>query len=225
MKPIRIYETLDFEKGKGPGVGIKSHGIEIQSLTRWSNKHGEVTLWDPQTFEYLQWPNKGNRSTTTNVVLPDGREMRLDSLIRMNKPIIYKGHVFIPNQSGGYESPIKMNESLDFERDKDPKQSIGIGMMNKIKKWAKEESDAIEDINDKDQLLIFSAEHGKIDFVKYLLDIGADIHAKNDDALRWASSKGHTKVVKLLLDAGANVHAEDNVAFTLGKLSRPHRSC
>jgi len=31
-----------------------------------------------------------------------------------------------------------------------------------------------------------------------LLDAGADVHAKNDEALRWASANGHTDTVKLL---------------------------
>jgi ankyrin repeat protein len=31
-----------------------------------------------------------------------------------------------------------------------------------------------------------------------LLEHGADVHADNDSALRWASGNGHTDIVKLL---------------------------
>ena len=43
--------------------------------------------------------------------------------------------------------------------------------------------------------------------MKLLLDYGADVHADNDLALRWATKDGHLDVVKLLLDSGADIHA------------------
>jgi len=49
--------------------------------------------------------------------------------------------------------------------------------------------------------------------VKDALDAGADVHASNDYALRWASYNGHLEVVKVLLDAGANVHAGNDSAL------------
>ena len=36
------------------------------------------------------------------------------------------------------------------------------------------------------------------------LDAGANVHAKNDEALKWASENGHTETVKILLEAGAD---------------------
>jgi ankyrin repeat protein len=36
--------------------------------------------------------------------------------------------------------------------------------------------------------------------VKLLLEYGANVHAKNDDALRWAVRRDHVGVVKVLLD-------------------------
>ena len=36
------------------------------------------------------------------------------------------------------------------------------------------------------------------------LENDANVHAKNDEALRYASRYGHFEVVKLLLEAGAN---------------------
>ena len=46
-----------------------------------------------------------------------------------------------------------------------------------------------------------------------LLAAGADLHAKNDEALRFASMEGHAEVVRLLLAAGAEVHANDDLAL------------
>lgn len=43
-----------------------------------------------------------------------------------------------------------------------------------------------------------------------LIQTGVDVHARDDQALRWASEKGHTEIVKILLQAGADVHAIGN---------------
>src|SRR6478609_7231949 len=46
--------------------------------------------------------------------------------------------------------------------------------------------------------------------VKVLLSAGADVHALDDDALQWASRNGHTEIVKFLLASGADVHADND---------------
>ena len=46
-----------------------------------------------------------------------------------------------------------------------------------------------------------------------LLKAGADVHAGDDEALRWASRNGHVEMVKVLLKAGADVHAGDDYAL------------
>jgi hypothetical protein len=43
--------------------------------------------------------------------------------------------------------------------------------------------------------------------VKLLLGAGANVHAWNDDALRWASVRGHPTTVKLLEAAVASAAA------------------
>ena len=58
--------------------------------------------------------------------------------------------------------------------------------------------------------LINASENGYTKIVKVLLEAEADIHADNDNALRWAAEKGHTETVKVLLEAGADVHALDD---------------
>lgn len=42
--------------------------------------------------------------------------------------------------------------------------------------------------------------------VRLLLDQGADVHAQNEAALRWAASNGHAETVRLLQDRDGDVH-------------------
>jgi ankyrin repeat protein len=50
--------------------------------------------------------------------------------------------------------------------------------------------------------------------VKYLVSVGANIHAENDYAVRYASSQDHLEVVKYLVSLGADIHAwDDDEAF------------
>ena len=105
----------------------------------------------------------------------------------------------------------QVKESLNekFVQDSDPISDLGIGMIDQIKKFVKSKG---YNYNLDDALWI-CARYGKADYVQYLLDAGANVHAENDYALQWASDNGHEKVVKLLLDAGADVHAEDDLAL------------
>ena len=98
-----------------------------------------------------------------------------------------------------------------FTQDSDPIADMNIGMIHEIKLWMKSVLD--EPFKNKDDALVYSARYGKLDFVEYLLAIGADVHVIDDSALRWASNYGHTKVVKLLLAAGADLHAENDGAL------------
>jgi ankyrin repeat protein len=68
---------------------------------------------------------------------------------------------------------------------------------------------------DLDQQLIDASTNGNLDFVKQLIDQGADIHVRNDWALRAASSKGRLDVVKYLVSKGADIHAENDESLYL----------
>ena len=62
-----------------------------------------------------------------------------------------------------------------------------------------------------DWALKYAAENGRIDVVKLLLEHGADVNAR--DALKCAAENGRIDVVKLLLEHGANLHAKDEWAL------------
>jgi ankyrin repeat protein len=61
--------------------------------------------------------------------------------------------------------------------------------------------------------LMCAAEFWHTEIVSLLIELGADIHAKDDDgktALMSAAESGHTEIVSLLLDLGADIDAKDN---------------
>jgi hypothetical protein len=61
--------------------------------------------------------------------------------------------------------------------------------------------------------LINASLYGHLAVVKLLLESGAEVHAQNNYAIRWASFNDHLDVVKLLVESGAEVHAQNNYAI------------
>ena len=55
-----------------------------------------------------------------------------------------------------------------------------------------------------DCALRWAAYNGNLEVVKILIENGADIHANNDWALKEASFYGHSEVVKFLIENGAS---------------------
>ena len=68
-----------------------------------------------------------------------------------------------------------------------------------------------------DLALQWATNYGCLDVVKYLIEQGANIHAKNDEALWWAAEKGHLEIVKYLVEQGANIHAKNDEALHRAK--------
>ena len=58
-----------------------------------------------------------------------------------------------------------------------------------------------------------ASRYGHLDILKYLVEVGANIHIKDDYALRKASRYGHLEVVKYLVSLGANIHAQNEGAL------------
>jgi hypothetical protein len=95
-----------------------------------------------------------------------------------------------------------------FTEDSDPVKDLGIGQIKIIDDFVQKLPRLWGGGYNRKELLWACADAGKIDYVKYLIDAGWDIHYNDDLALKWAVRKAHYKVVKLLIDAGANVNAE-----------------
>ena len=49
--------------------------------------------------------------------------------------------------------------------------------------------------------------------MQYLIENGANIHANDDFALRYAAKNGHLEVVRYLIENGADIHADDDYAL------------
>ena len=70
--------------------------------------------------------------------------------------------------------------------------------------------------NQKRNLMEWACKHGHIAVVRKLIDQeNADVGARGNYALRYASENGHLEVVRLLLDKGADVRADDNWVLRL----------
>ena len=63
------------------------------------------------------------------------------------------------------------------------------------------------------QAIIMASYCNRLDIVKLLIDLGADIHAQNNQAIVDASMRGHLSVVQLLINSGADIHDQNNQAI------------
>jgi ankyrin repeat protein len=64
-----------------------------------------------------------------------------------------------------------------------------------------------------DEALRYAAANGHLDVVKYLVEKGAYIHAIYDATLRVSAENGHLDIVKYLIENGANIHAGNDYAL------------
>ena len=64
--------------------------------------------------------------------------------------------------------------------------------------------------------------NGHLSVVKFLVDNGADIHAKDNLPIQWACERGHYGIVKYLYEKGADIHV-NNGAPLRSAISFGHR--
>jgi len=57
----------------------------------------------------------------------------------------------------------------------------------------------------KDYAIRWASKNGHFKVVKFLISKEADIHSKNEYAIRWASRNGHADIIKVLTENGANI--------------------
>src|SRR6185436_12998676 len=62
----------------------------------------------------------------------------------------------------------------------------------------------------KDRTITEAAKNGNLVGLKYLVDLGADIHTNNEQALRCSAANGHLELVKYLVNLGADIHADND---------------
>jgi hypothetical protein len=108
---------------------------------------------------------------------------------------------YIANEKNTNSRPVRESLLEKFVEDSDPVTDMGIGTRAQISRWMEER----RQLDTDDNALAECAEYGKLDWVKFLIAAGANVHFANDYALRWASYNGHLEVVKELLKAGANI--------------------
>lgn len=143
MRAIKVNERIDFKRGQDPkgsmGIGLSSKAFPIIGINigygwkKWSD--AEEILKD--LLSYIgEIPAHYNMVT----VLKDPKYTGAVSetwLIRELKFMKYTGikcgDTFVP--FGKSKSRVSQNESVSFERGKDPKEAMGIGKIKEIQRW------------------------------------------------------------------------------------------
>jgi hypothetical protein len=68
-----------------------------------------------------------------------------------------------------------------------------------------------------DWKLVLAICHSKIDEVKQLLAVGANVHTDHDVPFHWAAVGGDVEMMKVLLEAGADVHQRGDWALRVAQ--------
>ena len=68
-----------------------------------------------------------------------------------------------------------------------------------------------------DWKLVLAICHSKIDEVKQLLAVGANVHTDDDVPFHWAAVGGDVEMMKVLLEAGADVHQRGDWALRVAQ--------
>ena len=131
-----IRESISFERGKDPKdsmrVGVAANARKVRHLLRWSRKSniGDAPVKKRFAIDILQNPQRNTRATTTSVLFDDDKRERLDNVLRSGVDLIYDGILWVNTKTewGSYSyTPHPLNESVSFERGRDPKTTMGLG--------------------------------------------------------------------------------------------------
>lgn len=68
---------------------------------------------------------------------------------------------------------------------------------------------------DYETLLYWACIGGHLDVVKYLVNLGARFHDKNEFALRWSAFEGHLHLVQYFVEIGADIHVDNEKALCM----------
>lgn len=180
-------ESLDFERGKDPkkamGLGLVMT-TDDPNLKMWNfrdrlfsaNKVANDGLW----WGLVEHPDRD--PFREKLIMSDVKDQ--PNIIKELEGYIYKW--------------ISQNESLEFERGKDPKSVLRLGKLQQIYKamsgdnWSKD-----EDINDA---LQWSSSQGNLKDVIFLLELGADPTEDDSTAFIEALEADHYDVADLFVD-------------------------
>ena len=118
------------------------------------------------------------------------------------------------NEAIKHLSPKSEEEIRSSFKNLSPQEKLETGSEEGLLWLVKDALAAGADVHaEDDYALRWASKNGHVEVVKVLLAVGADVHARDDYALQWASKNGHVEVVKVLLAAGADVHAGDDYAL------------
>jgi len=106
---------------------------------------------------------------------------------------------------------IMKNLNEKFTEDSDAVYDMGIGMEKLMQDWF--DNDLHMKYPGKDIALSVAARHGKIDFVKYLIERGANPKKKDSDSLQQAAMTGNIEIAKYLLSKKAKATGNDSLGF------------
>lgn len=91
-------------------------------------------------------------------------------------------------------------ENLEFERGKDPKEALDIGILNRVKEEMQEMG--YRYVN-PDSILKWAAEFNKPNYIDLAMDIGASISEVGHHSIEIAAVAGNPEALEALLKHGA----------------------
>lgn len=218
MRARKISENISFQRGIDPkkGIDVGPHKRNIYTID-WINAHG-IKKTDPAWIRnfleeslpnivgiiptgilYNDPHNIGKISFVQDT--PEGkREFSILYLWRNEaEGIIYKGEYF----------PFKSNldESQNFHRGQDPKETMDIGILPEIRKKMVEDGWKYEGPNSI--LKWASAIEESPEYIKYAIDHGANVQGSPgkfaiQGIIRW--NKPDIEIFEYLIRMGADIH-------------------